>query len=449
MTCPLSHFQKPNTFCAHEICEYHKDFDRCCFDALPCINIGSTDCPRGSWFNFGSYCLSDECIESRDRMVCCNPSEPCSPDAVAGTAGIVCPHGFVDKLDKRDIYCTFKECNMTIDRDRCCDEAAHCRTLQCPLSYTPDPIRNDTYCPAIACNLARDRDLCCTLAGVCATEYTCPHGYVADPGTYCDGIECIVDRDLDHCCDNAMPCNVLTCPKNFVLRPDVYCKGTSCIVLRDLYHCCERGMALKHYRWNVTDLRLANFKVVQASEITLWFHWYKIDFSQARCFSINGNNPVNGKENPDNACDRNFYTKWLDYSRTPIRIDLPTELPITSFSFTTADDSEHRDPFTWRLEGSPDNKVWIVLNENTDRNYGLAVVPLERKTETPKFYIGIPCFAPLQMHVDNSENITCAEGDILRNGSNCTTLCKDGYTPSPTQLSCVMGELAPKAFKCL
>jgi len=50
--------------------------------------------------------------------------------------------------------------------------------------------------------------------------------------------------------------------------------------------------------------------------------------------------------------------------------------------------------------------------------------------------------------VQNSAAQACNEGSDISSGSQCTTQCASGYTPSLSALSCSLGVLAPPTFNC-
>ncbi|CAJ1450014.1 unnamed protein product, partial [Effrenium voratum] len=70
---------------------------------------------------------------------------------------------------------------------------------------------------------------------------------------------------------------------------------------------------------------------------------------------------------PDMAIDGNSATKWFDYQRGALVVQLSSPALVEAFSFTTANDFEDRDPLQWTLEGSVDGAYWFSLHsQQTD-----------------------------------------------------------------------------------
>ncbi|CAE8583604.1 unnamed protein product [Polarella glacialis] len=205
-------------------------------------------------------------------------------------------------------------------------------------------------------------------------------------------------------------------------------------------------MALQYYKFVTIDLRLEGYNVFQIADLEMSYSGkplvFNLDVDTA--YSIDGDAP--DKELPQNILDMNLETKWLDYKKSPAIIRLAKKKPIHNYRLRTANDEAIRDPVLWNLQGSPDYLNWVIMHEVTNRTLGEALVPLNRSTWSTNFTIEIPCYAPTQAFIPNSPNITCQEGDILRSGSNCTTLCNDGFTPSIRTLLCKRAQLYPDSF---
>jgi hypothetical protein len=78
-----------------------------------------------------------------------------------------------------------------------------------------------------------------------------------------------------------------------------------------------------------------------------------------------GNSPA--AEGPDKLFDNNVATKWLNFSKTAVILDLGSP-PVTfdSYGFTTANDNDSRDPVRWILEGSDDPAgPWNLIDNLT------------------------------------------------------------------------------------
>ncbi|CAE8693158.1 unnamed protein product [Polarella glacialis] len=57
------------------------------------------------------------------------------------------------------------------------------------------------------------------------------------------------------------------------------------------------------------------------------------------------------------------------------------------------------------------------------------------------------CDAPT--NISNIDSPSCLEGTFILPGSSCTPRCKCGFKPSEASLSCSRGELSPEAFSCI
>jgi len=473
IVCDYGFLIPPERYCLGTECFPERDLTHCCLAADPCTSLGEPEdanCSFGFFFNSTDYCAGVVCVPERDGDVCCQPAAPC--------ATLDCPYGYILKpqellLEPTEaglydtLYCEGLVCSAVRDRDICCNLQASCSTLPCPRGFILAWNASDRLCLGPECVSERDAPVCCDAAEKCHEGYVCPHGYVAKDGLFfCDGTECDTDRDLDRCCLPAEPCTSLTCPENMVHRPNMYCSRAAgipfaCTLAVDLNTCCDRGMALIYYRLKVVSTRDYLAYQVQLAELNLYFYGELVAGSKTDmggvAFSIGGNFPE--KESPTQAIDRDVETKWLEedpepkwspgkvYMWQPLTVQIPDPKPADFFSFVTANDIPERDPYKWRLEGSPDSIHWPVLHDFEDVN---GTVPLERFTETPHYRIQVPCFAPRRLYIPNAGlPYTCEEGDIVSSGTICTTSCLSGYTPSFPTLECNNGVLEPALFTCI
>jgi hypothetical protein len=86
-------------------------------------------------------------------------------------------------------------------------------------------------------------------------------------------------------------------------------------------------------------------------------------------------------EGPDKLFDNNTATKWLNFSKGAVILELGSE-PVTfdSYGFTTANDGDVRDPVRWILEGSDDSAgPWNLIDNLTAFD---VQTPLARLTAT-------------------------------------------------------------------
>jgi len=443
ISCAFGLIALPNTFCAGVLCDPATDTGACCRPKAPCTNLTGRACPFGHFFNTTDFCASVACVEAVDRDHCCQVAAPCTT--------FVCPVGSEIKQQVSTLFCNGQLCDLQRDIGICCDVAAPCGTMACPHGFTPTENASSTYCLGPFCVLSRDRDICCDVAAACDLHYACPHGYTPRSDTYCDGAVCEAARDRDFCCDPAMPCTAVTCPRNYVITPDTYCLGAVCIDSRDLDWCCEPGVPISYVKFTPLQLRSVtsddnDLPVCQLAELTLYWHGARVSTDDVTAFAINGTNPE--LEQPIKAVDGIAITKWLDYQSAPFVVHFPTVMEMNSYTLMTANDAPRRDPISWRLEGSFDGSLYVLLHEITDRTEGTDKIPLERLTETEKFPIAIPCFAPRADIITNGAAVACEEGELLASGTLCTAVCAPGFAPVPDVLNCTQGELTPLTFLC-
>lgn len=152
----------------------------------------------------------------------------------------------------------------------------------------------------------------------------------------------------------------------------------SCSALLSL----EAGAAEKsfaYFRFTPTRLRDSSASnSVQMAEFRLRFRGTTLNMAQATVTNPEGSSP-NG-EGPDGLKDGSITTKWLDLNKRAVVFRFPQAVNVDSYSFTTANDAQERDPANWRLEGSSDGNVWILLDEIINGS-----VPTTRGTTTADF----------------------------------------------------------------
>jgi hypothetical protein len=59
-------------------------------------------------------------------------------------------------------------------------------------------------------------------------------------------------------------------------------------------------------------------------------------------------------------------SKWNDSGMPPLQYDFAATQDVTGYRICTANDSENRDPVSWRVEGSHDGVHWVLLDEKKD-----------------------------------------------------------------------------------
>lgn len=112
-------------------------------------------------------------------------------------------------------------------------------------------------------------------------------------------------------------------------------------------------------------IRMAGSTRIQLSEINL----YKTAKAAIKATFVSGSGR-DGKESAAMASDGLFYTKWcLDEPRQMpynIVLDAGEQAIVSEYSFVTGDDTHDypdRNPITWKVSGSNDQKSWTTLDE--------------------------------------------------------------------------------------
>lgn len=84
-----------------------------------------------------------------------------------------------------------------------------------------------------------------------------------------------------------------------------------------------------------------------------------------------GDNPGGGGEGPDKAIDGNFGSKWLDFNKRSLVVDLGASVSFDNYAFVTGNDAPERDPMRWILEGSNDGSTWTLIENFSDLDFPL------------------------------------------------------------------------------
>jgi hypothetical protein len=132
----------------------------------------------------------------------------------------------------------------------------------------------------------------------------------------------------------------------------------------------------RYYRFVPVTLRTPSENMVQISEFQMLMDGVRV--AGATASNPGGNTP--GSEGPAQANDNNVDTKWLDFNIKPLVLDFGTTTDVNGYRWATANDSDGRDPVSWRVEGSHDNTNWKILDTKTAQT-----VPTARKTYLADF----------------------------------------------------------------
>jgi hypothetical protein len=117
----------------------------------------------------------------------------------------------------------------------------------------------------------------------------------------------------------------------------------------------------RYFRFVPVTLRIGD--TVQLAEFQLLNNGMRL--AGAAATNPGGDNP--GPEGPDKANDNLTTTKWLDFNHQPLVLDFGAPVVADAYRFATANDTDTRDPVSWRVEGSHDGVAWRVLDSR--KNY--------------------------------------------------------------------------------
>ena len=135
----------------------------------------------------------------------------------------------------------------------------------------------------------------------------------------------------------------------------------------------------RYFRFVPVALRDNGTNSIQISEFQMLSGGTRL--TGATASNPGGNSP--GSEGAAQANDNNLGSKWLDFTKfTPLILDFGTFQSANGYRIGTANDSDDRDPVSWRVEGSINGSTWVVLDEQT--NFAL---PTARQIYVPDFAI--------------------------------------------------------------
>jgi hypothetical protein len=129
----------------------------------------------------------------------------------------------------------------------------------------------------------------------------------------------------------------------------------------------------RYFRFTPTKLRNnASANSVQIAEFEMIMEGNPIPGATA---TNPGGKPVTDGEGPLQAVDNNLDSKWLDFTKGPLVLDFGQIKSVNGYRFATANDSDERDPVSWKVEGSNNGTTWTLLDEQFD-----FAVPMDRQT---------------------------------------------------------------------
>lgn len=124
-----------------------------------------------------------------------------------------------------------------------------------------------------------------------------------------------------------------------------------------------------------------------------------------------GNNPEGGNEGPGSAIDGNFGTKWLDFNKRSLVVDLGAPVSFDSYGFVTGNDAPERDPIRWSLEGSNDGSTWTLIENFTNLDYPM---PTGRNTLTQDIPLPGSSLSPaIKVFLSDAPKLVAGEPAVL------------------------------------
>jgi len=120
-------------------------------------------------------------------------------------------------------------------------------------------------------------------------------------------------------------------------------------------------------RFITVETRNPNEDCVQLSRIILFANGRPLEVK--RVSNPNGHNPAG--EAPNNIKDQHFHTKWLDFFKQPLIMELAESATPDSYILVTANDFPNRDPIRWVMDVSTNGKRWTQLDDRSHSNQSI------------------------------------------------------------------------------
>ena len=121
----------------------------------------------------------------------------------------------------------------------------------------------------------------------------------------------------------------------------------------------------QYFRYTPTTLRGPGENSVQISELRFIDNGTPISVAGVIVTDPGGDSP--GGEGPEKLIDGDTGSKWLNFNKvTPVVFEFTAPVTIDAYNFATANDSDNRDPISWKFEGSADGSSWVLLDVRTN-----------------------------------------------------------------------------------
>ncbi len=122
-------------------------------------------------------------------------------------------------------------------------------------------------------------------------------------------------------------------------------------------------------------------------------------------------------------------SKWNDSGMPPLQYDFGVTTDVNGYRICTANDSEERDPVSWRVEGSHDGANWVLVDEKTDY-----ATTTDRNRYLPDFTIA-PFAGP-------DITFTASASQIVTGGSSTLNWNVTGADPGSISIDQSIGTVA-------
>ena len=119
-------------------------------------------------------------------------------------------------------------------------------------------------------------------------------------------------------------------------------------------------------------------------------------------------------------------SKWNDSGMPPLQYDFGVTQDVSGYRICTANDSDGRDPVSWRVEGSHDGSNWVLVDEKT--NYPTTTA---RNTYLPDF--------PIAPFLGPAITFTASASQIVAGGSATLNWNVDGADPGSISINQSIG----------
>jgi len=122
-------------------------------------------------------------------------------------------------------------------------------------------------------------------------------------------------------------------------------------------------------------------------------------------------------------------SKWNDSGMPPLQYDFGVTTDVNGYRICTANDSEERDPVSWRVEGSHDGANWVLVDQKTDY-----ATTTDRNTYLADFTIA-PFAGP-------EITFTASAPQIVTGGSSTLNWSVTGADPGSISIDQTIGTVA-------